>query len=101
MADIIPYRVADRRADLTTPGQFAEAINELSRQWAARRHQRASRAGRVADVVDIRTGCPVDDLEAVLARLGRPMTELEVVLVRFGAAILERERQRRHAGEKP
>jgi hypothetical protein len=49
----------------------------------------------VADVIDIRTGRPVRDLEAMLAKRGRPMTELEVVLVRFGTAIAEREKQRR------
>jgi hypothetical protein len=51
---------------------------------------RTSRAGLVADVIDIRTGRPVEDVEAVLVRLGRPMSGLEVVLVRFGAAIAER-----------
>lgn len=47
----------------------------------------------MAEVIDIRTGRPVRDLEAMLAKWGRPMTELEIVLVRFGAAIAERERQ--------
>jgi hypothetical protein len=55
----------------------------------------------VADVVEIRTGRPVSDLEAMLASLGRPKAELEVILVRWGAAIADRERQRRALGEKP
>jgi hypothetical protein len=49
--------------------------------------RRVSRAGLVADVIDIRTRRPVRDLEAVLAR--------------FGAAIAERERQQHAAREKP
>jgi hypothetical protein len=63
--------------------------------------RRTSRAGLVADVIDIKTRRTVSDLEAVLAKLGRPMTELEVVLVRFGVAILERERQKHAARENP
>jgi hypothetical protein len=62
--------------------------------------RRVSRAGLVAEVIDIRTRRPVGDLEAVLAKLGRPMTELEVVLARFGGAIAARERQRQAAEEK-
>jgi hypothetical protein len=42
--------------------------------------RRTSRAGLVADVINIRTRRPVRDLEAVLAKLDRPMSELEVVL---------------------
>jgi hypothetical protein len=127
MADVIPFRSTDRRHDLVTPehfaeakavpegesGQFVEMINDLARQWAARRNltaqkpvhrngqRRTSRAGLVADVIDIRTRRPILDPEAALAMLGRPMTELEVVLDRFGAAIAERERQRHAAEEKP
>jgi hypothetical protein len=102
MAEIIPFRSADSVAPPESdPGEFVEAINELSRQWTVRRRSRPSRAGLVADIVDIRTGRPIPDLETVLATLGRPMSELEVVLVRFGAAIAERERQQHAAGEKP
>jgi hypothetical protein len=102
MADIIPFRPADRRGEPTNDqGEFVEAINDLSRQWSGRRQRRTSRAGLVADVVDIGTARAVSDLEAVLAELGRPMSELEVVLVRFGVAILERERQKHAAREKP
>src|SRR5882757_4602244 len=75
MADVIPFRSADRRHDVVTPedepGQFVEMINDLARQWAARRNftaqkpepvhrhsqRRPSRAGLVADVIDIRTRC--------------------------------------------
>jgi hypothetical protein len=96
MADILPFRPADRRGEpKSDQGEFAEAIN------AGRRHRRTSRAGMVADVVDIGNARAVSDLEAVLARLGRPMSELEVVLVRFGVAILERERQQHAARDKP
>jgi hypothetical protein len=100
MADILPFRLADRR-ELVMQGHFAGAINGRSRQWAGRRQRQTSRAGLVADIIDIGTRCPVRDLEAVLAELGRPMSELEVVLARFGVAILERERQQRAAEEKP
>jgi hypothetical protein len=55
----------------------------------------------VADVIDIRTGRPVRDLDAMLATRDRPMTELEVVLVRFGVAIAEREKQRRASAQRP
>lgn len=64
------------------------------------RPRRPSRAGLVAEVIDIRTGRAVRDLEGMLAKRGRPMTKLEVVLVRFGVAISERDKQRRAANAR-
>lgn len=40
MAEIIPFRPADRRSDTapeSDPAEFVEAINDLARQWAAAR----------------------------------------------------------------
>jgi hypothetical protein len=102
MADILHFRAADRRGEpKSDQGEFVAIFGELTRQWAARRQHRTSRAGLVADVIDIRTGHAVSDLEAVLATLGRAMSELEVVLFRFGAAIAERERQQRATNDEP
>jgi hypothetical protein len=103
MTDILPFHPADRRRDPTAPeqGDFVAIFAELSRQWATCRQRHTSRAGVVADVIDIRTRRALSNLDAVLVKLGRPMSELEVVLARFGAAIAERERQQHAAREKP
>jgi hypothetical protein len=62
MADVIPLRPADRRADLarpqSNPGEFVEAINDLSRQWAARRH-RLRTAKKLAMMEDVCHGEPI------------------------------------------
>jgi len=96
VADIIPFRPANRHVLATPegePGEFVAILAELTHQWAERR--RTSRAGLVADVIAIGSGRLVRDME------GRPMSEFKPALVRLGAAIVEWERQQRAAEEKP